>query len=285
MVMPIDRPGAADYGRRMFGGRHTVTPLDVLPEVAEALAPERERQLRRHLVVEALTVDLGPWDPAADLGEPPYLGVLVFEGLLGREVSVDGSSVMELLGPGDLLRPLNRDGGDFPAVRCGIEWTIFEQARLALLDRRATVVLAAFPEAIAALLGRTVGRSQALALHLAISHLRTIDSRLLALFWHLADRWGRVSRDGVRVPVKLTHQSLARLVGAQRPSITTALSKLSARSALIRQPNGTWLLGEPPPDELADETRDNLAMLITSPAHRNGASAGAAGKTVPAAAV
>jgi CRP-like cAMP-binding protein len=82
---------------------------------------------------------------------------------------------------------------------------------------------------------------------MALSHLTRVEVRLLALFWHLADRWGRVASDGVLVPLRLTHQTLAALVGAQRPSVTTALGGLADSGRVTRRDDGGWVLhGEPP---------------------------------------
>jgi DNA-binding transcriptional MocR family regulator len=57
------------------------------------------------------------------------------------------------------------------------------------------------------------------------------------------------------VRLALTHRMLAELVGARRPTVTTALGQLEERGALTRRPPDEWLLhGEPPstgrPDEL-----------------------------------
>ena len=93
-------------------------------------------------------------------------------------------------------------------------------------------------------------RVHSLALHLAVCHMRRVDTRLLVILWHLADRWGRVEPDGVHVPLRLTHQSLGRLVGAQRPSVTTALKQLGETDQVMRREDGTWLLTGEPPDAL-----------------------------------
>jgi hypothetical protein len=82
----------------------------------------------------------------------------------------------------------------------------------------------------------------------AISQLTRVDRRLKALFWHLAERWGRVSGDGVIVPLALTHRILGQLVGARRPTVSTALSELADRGELVRRPDGSWLLRGDPPD-------------------------------------
>ena len=73
------------------------------------------------------------------------------------------------------------------------------------------------PEITAALFDRLSERSLRLATTQAISQLTRVDRRLKALFWHLAERWGRVSGDGVVVPLALRHRILGQLVGARRP--------------------------------------------------------------------
>jgi hypothetical protein len=51
--------------------------------------------------------------------------------------------------------------------------------------------------------------------------------------------------------VRVTHETLGRLVRAQRPSVTRALNQLTARGALSRAIDGTWRLHGAPPHELA----------------------------------
>ena len=86
-----------------------------------------------------------------------------------------------------------------------------------------------------------------LAFSLALSHVRRVDDRLVLLFWHLADRRGRMTADGIVIPLKLSHSAIAKLVGAQRPTVSTALGQLRDRGVLERDSNDSWLLrGEPP---------------------------------------
>lgn len=91
-------------------------------------------------------------------------------------------------------------------------------------------------------------RSRWLAVDLAIGHGVGIERRLLLTLWHLADRWGRVTRDGVRLDLRLTHELLGDIVGARRPSVSTALGALT-RSRLVEPlPESRWLLLGSPPD-------------------------------------
>jgi len=76
---------------------------------------------------------------------------------------------------------------------------------------------------------------------------RGLDRRLLMLFWHLAERWGRREQGHVIVPLPLTHETLSLLIGARPPSVTTAITELSARGDLTRSEDGTWILVGTPP--------------------------------------
>jgi CRP-like cAMP-binding protein len=68
------------------------------------------------------------------------------------------------------------------------------------------------------------------------------EDRLSALFWHLADRWGRVTPAGVSLDLPLTHGLVAELVGAQRQTVTTALTHLRELGSIRRRSDGCWVL-------------------------------------------
>ena len=98
-----------------------------------------------------------------------------------------------------------------------------------------------------------------------MTHLPRAYARLLILFWLLAERWGRVARDGVHVTLPLTHEVLAMLVGAHRPTVTIALQRLTRAGLLTRERPDRWLLtnraieylGEPESVELIDDGTDD----------------------------
>jgi hypothetical protein len=48
--------------------------------------------------------------------------------------------------------------------------------------------------------------------------------------------------DGVALPMTLSHRMLGQLVGARRPTVSTALSELAKEDELHRRDDGTWLL-------------------------------------------
>ena len=221
--------------------------LEAQPDLGEGLSPEDEADARRHVVALLDSVDPGPWEPADRYAlDPSFLGLLVVDGMISRDVELGGRRCSELLGPGDLLRPWDYDEGGTASVPAESAWNVHEPSRLAVLDGRFARVACRYPELVAKLIGRTLRRSRWLAILLTISSMPRVDARVQALFWHLADRWGHVTLDGVVVPVRLTHDMIGRLVGAHRPSVTTALSELSRAGRITRLPQGWLLRGDPP---------------------------------------
>jgi len=130
-------------------------------------------------------------------------------------------------------------------------WRVLEATRLAVLDGTVAAAMAAYPQLTGRLVARALERSRNLAINMAIIHQARVNSRLLMLLWHLADRWGRVRSDGVVLPLHLTHSVLADLVAARRPTVTSALSELARRQLVTPRDRG-WLLHGEPPGELLE---------------------------------
>src|SRR3954467_1340494 len=222
--------------------------LDADPDLGALLNDARREQAERELVVRTHRLPVGPWDVSRLAGATAdHVGLLILNGVLSRELIVADHVSAELLGPGDLVRPWQ------PASRAGLLpvdalWAVLSPLTVAVLDRRFAAEVARYPEVTATLFDRLGERSMRLATTQAISQLTRVDRRLKALFWHLAERWGRVSGDGVIVPLALTHRILGQLVGARRPTVSTALSELAEREELTRRPDGSWLLRGDPPD-------------------------------------
>jgi CRP/FNR family transcriptional regulator, cyclic AMP receptor protein len=190
----------------------------------------------------------GVWDERMPEVLSDGIGLLVLDGLLLRRVEIDGRFGAELLGQGDLLRPW-QDIGTLRPLQRTTGWWVIEPARVALLDEGAAESFAHHPQLTGCLVGRALERSGNLAVNMAIVQQTRIAIRLHMLFWHLADRWGRVRSDGVALPLRPTHAVLADLVAARRPTVTTAVAEL-ARLGHVRLAGDVWLLTGDPPGEL-----------------------------------
>ena len=192
----------------------------------------------------------GEWRPAQLPPAGESIGLLVLRGLLIRRVGVDGRFGAELLGAGDLLRPWQGED-EPPTLALSTGWRVIEPLRLAVLDQQFVQRLGRYPQLSARLVGRALQRSRNLAVNMAIVHQARVDVRLHMLFWHLAARWGRVRSDGVSLRIRLTHNVLADLAAARRPTVTSALTEL-AKQGLVRPDEQGWLLTGSPPGELLE---------------------------------
>jgi CRP/FNR family cyclic AMP-dependent transcriptional regulator len=224
-------------------GGGSVQLLNVDPDLARELDPRRAREAADRLYARVIEIPRGRWRPAPSLAQAPTrpIGLLMLEGVIVREATVGDHPSAELLGPGDLLRAWEDPDSEELLPRT-IEWTALTATQVAVIDHGFAVRAAQWPEVFAGLIDRAARRAERLVVMQAIAHLTRVDDRLLALLWCLAERWGRVVPDGVLVSLRLSHRTLAGMVGARRPSVTTALGQLMARGELERRGEGEWLL-------------------------------------------
>jgi hypothetical protein len=87
---------------------------------------------------------------------------------------------------------------------------------------------------------------------MAAQHFVRVEDRLLATLWHLASMWGRVTPEGTVVPFRLTHEMLAGIIGAQRPTTTTSIHSLMEQGRLTRDAGRRYILIGDPPDWLRE---------------------------------
>jgi CRP/FNR family cyclic AMP-dependent transcriptional regulator len=207
--------------------------------------PDRAAAIRASLAASSF-VRPGRWDAKTDAHRTVRgFGLLVLDGVLVRRVGFADRVGGELLGPGDLLRPLEHDGEE-ATLPFEATWSVLSDLRLAILDRRWSERMSPFPDVGIALTARALRRARRLANMLTIALHPKLDERLHLLFWELADRYARVHRDGVHLDLPLTHELISQLAGARRPSVSSALARLVDRNVVERHGAGWILHGEPP---------------------------------------
>jgi len=192
----------------------------------------------------------------------PHLGLLIIDGVLASEIMLQDVVSTELLGAGDIVRPWPLDGSE--RLLCDqVRWMVLADCRVAVLDQRFATALTRYPELYWALLERMDRRARRLATTQAIAQLNCFERRLLAMLWHLAERWGRVTTDGILIPLDVSHRLLGQLIGARRPTVSTALGVLARRGAIQRRPDGAWTLhGDPPGAPSADTAAMSRRRLL-----------------------
>ncbi len=187
----------------------------------------------------------GPWrfTPRPD---PGAFGVLVLAGLIIIQIHADTRSHIELLGDGDVIGPWVGSGLEL-TLPSAVTASVVCGARVALLDRRFALRTARWPEIHAALMRRLIVRARRLGQQSAINALSRIEDRLEVTLWDLALRFGRVTPDGIVIDLPLTHSQVADMVAAQRPSVSTAFSRLQDHGRIAHVTRHRWLmLGESP---------------------------------------
>jgi len=228
----------------------TTSLLDLDRDLAKGLAGTDELRARNDLQVDVMRARQGRWDPSdASRAARRGFGLFVADGFLVREVTLGHRSAAELVGPGDLVRPWQEDvaQSSYPLTS---RWRALSTTTFAVLTPDTTTRMCSFPPIITELTERLVARTRRQLGHQVIAQLAAVEHRILLALWQLADEFGRVRRDGVLVPVPMTHEVLGMLVGARRPTVTGALGVLAERGQVSVERGEGWLLAGAPPTDL-----------------------------------
>jgi DNA-binding transcriptional ArsR family regulator len=165
--------------------------------------------------------------------------MLIMDGALLVGVSAGRARVGWLVGADDLIRPWELSELSLTA---GSEWRAILPTTVALLDGTFSRRAEPMPGLTVSLVERAARTTRWLLAKSLVLSAPLIEERLLLLFALLADRWGRVTPEGVRLDLPITHELLAVLCGARRPSVTMALRALTDQGVVARDQGGRWLL-------------------------------------------
>jgi CRP/FNR family cyclic AMP-dependent transcriptional regulator len=214
----------------------------VWPDIAAQLAPEERAIAERALVVPFVTASDEDLAAALAAESGDAFDFVVVKGTVLKETTLAASSAFELLGPGDILAPpLSATRQlDFRAVS---RYVARGDVSIATLGVRFTRVAVRWPQISDFLHGQIAEQAHRVSTHLAMLHLPRAEDRILALFAELSDRFGRVTPDGIRIDLPLSHELIGRLTASRRPTATLALQGLSDRGLLTRLADNSWKLG------------------------------------------
>ncbi len=235
-----------------LGARRTVSDrtmvLSADPDLAVHVDPSERAVACQASVAQVVALAPGRWSPPSQAPVAHRgIGLLLLDGLLMRRVGWDDRHGAELLAPGDLVRPWDDAGDSSGTLLLQSEWRALASARIAVLDERWATRMSRWPSVQGALTARALDRARRTVMLMALCQIRRLDQRVWLLLWHLAERFGRVHADGVHVEIPITHQTVAELAGARRPSVSAAISRLERQGCLYRTTRGWILYREPPP--------------------------------------
>lgn len=219
-----------------------VSLLGVWPDIAGGVTPEERGVVERALVVPVVRVARDE-DLTAVLAGPSVdaFSFVVVEGEVLKETTLATIPALELLGPGDILVPplTASQQLEFRAVS---RYVALTDASVAVLGARLARVATRWPEVSMFLHGQIAEQRHRASTHLAMLHLPRAADRILALFVDLAERFGRVTPNGIVIRLPLSHQLIGQLTGSRRPTTTLALQHLDDDGLLNRLGDGSWRL-------------------------------------------
>ncbi len=242
---------------RQSGGAHLSDSVVQLDAQLRELPTLLGSPAARRLVARVLRVPRGPFEPAAIVESPSqWLGLLVLDGLMTVDLDCGRAQVSWLVGAEDLIRPWEMSE---TALTEQPSWHVLRESRVALLDPGFSRRAAGIAPVSGALLRRSTQTIHWLLAKSLVLSAPVVEDRLLLLFSLLAERWGKVGAEGVRMELPLTHNLLGKMCGARRPSVTTALTSLSEAGLIECTRRGCWLLrGGPLPPHETDKWTRNL---------------------------
>jgi CRP-like cAMP-binding protein len=118
-----------------------------------------------------------------------------------------------------------------PSMPLGLPLTALEAYQATALTKvealRINIAEAqASPTIVSGLLQQVIGRLRQAEAWLALASINPLSERLRQLLALVAHEIGQPAPDGMRIPVRLTHQQLASAIGASRVSTTRMVNQL-----------------------------------------------------------
>lgn len=203
--------------------------------------------LKREVTVTVEIVEPGPWRPPPQLRKPLLFGLLALDGALMCRTALgeDEIEVVELVGPGDVFR-VDRENWAIGPLSRAASWSAPGRCRIAVLDHDFQVLTSSWPTIGMALLRRMTEQNN-VRLQIAITRIRSVETRVLVLLWHLSDRFGGRGSGAKLMPLALPDELLAELAAIDRQSFQGAVDALVRKQRISRRSDGGWLLFGPPP--------------------------------------
>jgi CRP/FNR family cyclic AMP-dependent transcriptional regulator len=214
--------------------------------------PFGQRQIPHPVMGRTVQLEPGRAEVSSLFDHPEgWLGLLIMDGVVLVELEAGRGNAGWLVGGDDLLRPWEMDQLPLLSER---SWRVLTPTRLALLDRDFALRASGDPAIWNWSLARLAQTTHWLLAKTLVISSPVVEERLALLFTLFAERWGRVTPQGIRLDLPLTHGVLARLIGARRPTVSVALKTLQARGLLIRTADHRYLLRRANPEDQPGQT-------------------------------
>lgn len=213
----------------------------MLPAVLASVPPEDRQLAERTLIVPLITGQGADLTDLIDAQAPAASGFVIVDGVVLKETTLAHRSALELLGPSDVLAPPLNAVRE-PNSRTASRYLAHGPVSLAVIETHFRPAARRWPGITDILLDRLGLQTHRASQHLAMLHLPHVEDRVTALFTELAERFGRVTAEGILIDLPLTHELIGGLVARRRPTATIALQELAAKGVLQRLDDKRWKL-------------------------------------------
>lgn len=239
--------------------------LEADPDLGAHIRRDLFERARLSCTVELTIPGREAWPPPSVERATELLGFLVLRGVVLQRTHLAGRETVDIFGPGDVVTPWG-PLDDFAELLNPSRWQLIDDVALGVLDRQFLEEATPWPELVTALAERNARHGRSLISRLAVAQIPRVETRLRIVLWDLADRFGRVGREGVLLPLRLRHDVLAGLVSSSREAASRAVGGLQRDGLLVREPRGWLLRGGPPPETFAVEHDDVDGLDDAQPA-------------------
>lgn len=186
-------------------------------------------------------------------GDPANWMYVVLSGevLVSRTDPSGNEYVIEVYVRGDALGQLpffDNDGTRFTNGYAGAETECLLAPKNAVL-----ALLRAKPQLMAYMLAVYSNWIRTRDMHASESAFQNLAGRVACKLVELGSRYGEPGPDGVRIPIRLTQETVANMLGASRENVSRALARLARQGEVIHQ-RGVLLI--PKLEELAERYSD-----------------------------
>ena len=218
-----------------------VSVVAVWPEILACVSAEDRQLAERTLLLPLISARDEDLADAITTQIPGAFDFVIVDGVVLKETTLAGRSALELLGPGDVLAP-PLTAAHVVEFRAVSRYRAHGRVSLEAIEAQFRQAFSRWPgigEFLHERLGRQTHRT---SMHVAMLHQPRVEERLIALFADLAERFGRVTADGIVVELALTHDIIGGLVASRRPTVTLALQTLASDGVLERLDGDRWKL-------------------------------------------
>lgn len=148
---------------------------------------------------------------------------------IARLLDSGGELTLDIAGPGDLIGEIAAFG---EKRRAGLAQAIEPLRVLSLPAAALESAARRHPELALELAHVLAERAARLEARAALNALGDCRARLAGVLIELAERFGQREVSGCRIGLRLTHQELARLIGAARETVTPLLVELRRQGTI-----------------------------------------------------